>query len=122
MPLTIAALTIAMGFLKTDGLEPPRLFMGRLPSMILQFGHGHGLTDVGILLNPANPMNEPVVPAMKQTAQCERRTVRLRARFESSGRSWHTGFLHSLYARARLNGNLELSRRINIVRHSKTTT
>jgi putative ABC transport system substrate-binding protein len=28
-----------------------------------------GLTDVGILLNPANPMNEPVVPAMKQTAQ-----------------------------------------------------
>jgi ABC-type uncharacterized transport system substrate-binding protein len=81
-----------------------------------------GLTDVGILLNPANPMNEPVVPAMKQTAQCERRTVRLRARFESSGRSWHTGFLHSLYARARLNGNLELSRRINIVRHSQTTT
>jgi hypothetical protein len=31
MPLIIAALTIAMGFLKTDGLEPPRLFMGRLP-------------------------------------------------------------------------------------------
>src|SRR5260370_19620231 len=28
-------------------------------------------------------------------------------------------FLHSLYARARLNGNLELSRRINIVRHSR---
>ena len=28
-----------------------------------------GLTDVAILLNPANPMNEPVVPAMKQTAQ-----------------------------------------------------
>jgi putative tryptophan/tyrosine transport system substrate-binding protein len=28
-----------------------------------------GLTDVGILLNPANPMNEPVLPAMKQTAQ-----------------------------------------------------
>jgi hypothetical protein len=28
-------------------------------------------------------------------------------------------FLHSLYARARLNRNLELSRRINIVRHSR---
>jgi putative ABC transport system substrate-binding protein len=28
-----------------------------------------GLTDVAILLNPANPMNEPVVPAMQQTAQ-----------------------------------------------------
>jgi putative tryptophan/tyrosine transport system substrate-binding protein len=27
------------------------------------------LTDVAILLNPANPMNEPVVPAMKRTAQ-----------------------------------------------------
>ena len=40
MPLTIAALTIAMGMLKADGLEPPRLFMGRLPSMILPFGHG----------------------------------------------------------------------------------
>jgi putative ABC transport system substrate-binding protein len=28
-----------------------------------------GLTDVAILLNPANPMNEPVVPAMRRTAQ-----------------------------------------------------
>lgn len=28
-----------------------------------------GLTDVAILLNPANPMNEPVVPAMRLTAQ-----------------------------------------------------
>jgi putative ABC transport system substrate-binding protein len=28
-----------------------------------------GLTNVAILLNPANPMNEPVVPAMKRTAQ-----------------------------------------------------
>jgi hypothetical protein len=27
MPLTIAALTIAMGFVKTDGLEPPRVVM-----------------------------------------------------------------------------------------------
>src|ERR1700730_3812859 len=27
MPLTIAAFTIAMGFLKMDGLEPPRVFM-----------------------------------------------------------------------------------------------
>ena len=27
------------------------------------------LTDVAILLNPANPMNEPAVPAMKLTAQ-----------------------------------------------------
>ncbi len=33
------------------------------------------------------------------------------------GRRFWT-FLHSLYARARLNGSLELSRRINIVRHS----
>ena len=28
-----------------------------------------GLTDVAILLNPTNPMNEPVVPAMRLTAQ-----------------------------------------------------
>ena len=28
-----------------------------------------GLSDVAILLNPANPMNEPVVPAIRQTAQ-----------------------------------------------------
>jgi putative ABC transport system substrate-binding protein len=28
-----------------------------------------GLTDVGILLNSANPMNEPIVPAMKRTAE-----------------------------------------------------
>ena len=34
-------------------------------------------------------------------------------------RSLARTFLHSLYARARLNGNLELSRRINIVRHSR---
>jgi putative ABC transport system substrate-binding protein len=27
------------------------------------------LTDVGVLLNPSNPMNEPVIPAMKLTAQ-----------------------------------------------------
>src|SRR5882757_2888894 len=27
------------------------------------------LTDVGILMNPANPMNEPVVPAMRLTAR-----------------------------------------------------
>jgi putative tryptophan/tyrosine transport system substrate-binding protein len=27
-----------------------------------------GLTDVGILLNSKNPMNEPIVPAMKRTA------------------------------------------------------
>jgi putative tryptophan/tyrosine transport system substrate-binding protein len=28
-----------------------------------------GLTDVGVLLNPVNPMNEPIIPAMKLTAQ-----------------------------------------------------
>jgi putative ABC transport system substrate-binding protein len=28
-----------------------------------------GLTDVGVLLNPANPMNEPILPAMKFAAQ-----------------------------------------------------
>jgi putative ABC transport system substrate-binding protein len=28
-----------------------------------------GLADVGVLLNPANPMNEPIVPAMRLTAQ-----------------------------------------------------
>jgi putative tryptophan/tyrosine transport system substrate-binding protein len=28
-----------------------------------------GLTDVAILLNPANPVNEPVVPVMRETAQ-----------------------------------------------------
>jgi putative tryptophan/tyrosine transport system substrate-binding protein len=27
------------------------------------------LTDVGILLNPLNPMNEPIIPAMRATAQ-----------------------------------------------------
>ena len=27
-----------------------------------------GLTDVGVLMNPANPMNEPAVPAMRRTA------------------------------------------------------
>jgi len=27
-----------------------------------------GLTDVAVLLNPANPVNEPVVPVMRQTA------------------------------------------------------
>jgi putative tryptophan/tyrosine transport system substrate-binding protein len=27
------------------------------------------LTDVGVLLNPSNPMNEPVIPVMKLTAQ-----------------------------------------------------
>jgi ABC-type uncharacterized transport system substrate-binding protein len=28
-----------------------------------------GLTDVGILLNPVNPMNEPIIPAMRSTAE-----------------------------------------------------
>jgi putative ABC transport system substrate-binding protein len=28
-----------------------------------------GLTDVGILLNPENPMNEPIIPKMKLTAR-----------------------------------------------------
>ena len=27
------------------------------------------LTDVGVLLNPSNPVNEPVIPEMKLTAQ-----------------------------------------------------
>jgi hypothetical protein len=40
-----------------------------------------------------------------------------RHRGNTNPRFWT--FLHSLYARARLNGNLELSRRINIVRHSR---
>jgi putative tryptophan/tyrosine transport system substrate-binding protein len=34
-----------------------------------------GLTDVAILLNPANPMNEPVVPAMRMTAQSLKLTL-----------------------------------------------
>jgi ABC-type uncharacterized transport system substrate-binding protein len=28
-----------------------------------------GLTDVGILLNSANPMNEPILPQMSRVAQ-----------------------------------------------------
>jgi ABC-type uncharacterized transport system substrate-binding protein len=28
-----------------------------------------GLTEVGLLLNPANPINEPIVPTIKRTAQ-----------------------------------------------------
>lgn len=34
-----------------------------------------GLTEVGLLLNPANPINEPIVPAIKLTAQALRLEV-----------------------------------------------
>ncbi len=34
-----------------------------------------GLTEVGLLLNPANPINEPIVPTIKLTAQALRLQV-----------------------------------------------
>jgi putative ABC transport system substrate-binding protein len=48
-----------------------------------------GLTDVGILSNPANPFDEAIVPAMRLTAQALKLTlhqygVRARAEFESA--------------------------------------
>ncbi len=51
-----------------DGLpkRPPELSAKRLELLKETMP---GLTSVGILMNPANPMNEPVIPQVRQFAQ-----------------------------------------------------